>query len=70
MVPNLLESMDDLELLVLLFPPPQGWDSRYVPLHLIFAKLGRESKACCMLGKCSTNGATFPTNLCFPEIKV
>lgn len=67
MVPNLLEFMDDLELLIILFPPPQGWDSRGVPVYLILAELGRESKACCMLGKHSTSGATFPTTLCFPE---
>lgn len=68
MVPNLLESTDNLELLVLLFPPPQGWDSRSMPLHLIFAELGRESKACCTLGKYSTSGATFLLTCAFLKV--
>ena len=37
---------DDLELLICLLPPTQGWDDSRVPPHLVYMELGMELHSC------------------------
>lgn len=46
---------DNLELLILLPPPPRGWNTNVQPPLLIYVLLEMEPGALCMLGKHSTN---------------
>lgn len=51
-----------LELLIFLFPTPQGWDYRSRLLHLVYVLVRIEFRALCMLGNYSNNWATFKFN--------
>jgi hypothetical protein len=46
--------LQDLELLILLFPLPKYLNDRHVPPHLVYAVLGIEPRALCVLGQHST----------------
>lgn len=49
--PQTYVAKDNLKFLILLHPSPQVWDYRHAPPHPVYATLGTEPKAFCMLGK-------------------
>lgn len=54
-LPTLCVTDNDLELLILLPPPPKFWDYRHTSPHQAYVVLGHEPRASCIQGKHCTS---------------